>query len=60
MKTILDEIIESIDNGIKLKLIESKSGETVKWYINTYHRYKENEFIESIKEQERSSIHLDT
>lgn len=60
MKTILDRLIECINQGIEKNSIEKKSGDVVKWYINTYYRYQENEFIREIKEEERSSIHLDT
>ena len=60
MKTILDRLTESINQGIETNSIEKKSGDVVKWYINTYYRYQENEFIREIKEEERSSIHLDT
>jgi len=60
MKTILDRLIESINQGIKTSSIDKKSGDVVKWYINTYYRYQENEFIREIKEEERSSIHLNT
>ena len=60
MKTILDRLIESINQGIETSSIDKKSGDVVKWYINTYYRYQENEFIREIKEEERSSIHLNT
>lgn len=60
MKTILDRLIESINQGIETNSIEKKSGDMVKWYIETYYRYQENDFVNSIREEERSSIHLDT
>lgn len=60
MKTILDKLIESINEGIETDLIEKKSGDIIKWYIETYYRYQENEFVKSIREEERFSIHLDT
>lgn len=60
MKTILDRLIESINQGIETNSIEKKSGDMVKWYIETYYRYQENDFVKSIREEERSSIHLDT
>jgi hypothetical protein len=60
MKTILDRLIESINQGIETSSIDKKSGDVVKWYINTYYIYQENEFIKSIREEERASIHLDT
>jgi len=60
MKTILDRLIESINQGIETSSIDKKSGNVVKWYINTYYRFQENEFIKSIREEEQASIHLDT
>lgn len=51
MKSILEELVASIDQSIKSNLIEKKSGDTIKWHINTYYIYKEKEFIQSIKEE---------
>lgn len=60
MKTILERLVASIDQSIDDNYIEKKSGDIIKWYINTYYIYQEKEFIKSILEQERSSKHLDT
>lgn len=51
MKTILEELLDSIDRSINSNIIERKSGETIKWYINTYYIYKEKQFIQSIIDQ---------
>ena len=60
MKTILERLVASIDQSIEDNYIEKRSGDIIKWYINTYYIYQEKEFIKSIREEERSSIHLDT
>lgn len=60
MKTILDRLIEDINQGIEIGSIDKKSGDVVKWYIFSYYRFRENEFIDKIKEEERASTHLDT
>jgi hypothetical protein len=60
MKTILERLVANIDQSIKENYVDKKSGDIIKWYINTYYIYQEKEFIKSIREEERASIHLDT
>jgi hypothetical protein len=59
MKTILERLVANIDQSIEDNYIDKKSGDIIKWYINTYYIYQEQEFIKLIKEEQDKSKHLD-